>query len=91
MTHVEGLQNVGCEVCHGPGSAHAERPETTPPVRGRQVPESVCVRCHNEEHSDRFDYRSYLARLRAPGHGLPAPDQAVEAPKAGQAGPEQVH
>ena len=90
VTHVEGLQNVGCEVCHGPGSAHAARPET-PPVRGRQVPESVCVRCHNEEHSDRFDYRSYLARLRAPGHGLPAPDQGVEAPKAGQAGPEQVH
>ncbi len=72
VTHLNGLQDVGCEVCHGPGGGrHAEDPGRWPPERGRRVPEQVCVGCHNEEHSDRFDYRVYLPRLRAPGHGLP--------------------
>ncbi len=71
VTHVDGLQDVGCEVCHGPGERHVQAPSRWAPVRRREVPEAVCVGCHNEEHSDRFDYRSYLARLRAPGHGLP--------------------
>lgn len=62
------LVNVGCESCHGPGAAHAKNPEV-PVVR--HTPESTCVTCHNEEHSDLFDYEAYLKTLVVPGHGLP--------------------
>jgi hypothetical protein len=62
------LVNVGCESCHGPGAAHVKDPEV-PLVR--DTPESTCVKCHNEEHSDLFDYQAYRKTLVVPGHGLP--------------------
>jgi len=62
------LVNVGCESCHGPGAAHTKNPEV-PVVR--DTPESTCVTCHNEEHSDLFDYEAYRKTLVVPGHGLP--------------------
>jgi hypothetical protein len=69
--NLEGaLVNVGCEQCHGPGSDHVDAPlgEKRGTMR-RDTPESVCVGCHNEEHSDQFQYEAYRARLVAPGHG----------------------
>lgn len=62
------LAGVGCESCHGPGAAHAANPEVGVV---RDTPESTCVVCHNEEHSDLFDYGEYVKRLVVPGHGLP--------------------
>jgi hypothetical protein len=64
------LVNVGCEQCHGPGEAHLD----APPERKREsiqrdTPESVCLSCHNEEHSDQFEFHTYRSRLIAPGHG----------------------
>jgi len=67
VTHNEGLVDVGCETCHGAGSAHAA--DSSVPVARVDVPETVCVQCHNEEHSDHFDYRVYRMMLIAPGHG----------------------
>jgi 2',3'-cyclic-nucleotide 2'-phosphodiesterase (5'-nucleotidase family) len=73
VAHVEALTNVGCESCHGPGSLHAQKPRVEPSKNVRkQVDRTVCVQCHNAEHSDRFAYDAYVVRLRAPGHGLPA-------------------
>jgi predicted CXXCH cytochrome family protein len=63
------LRDVGCENCHGPGSAHLTTP--TAATITRDAPESLCVRCHNEEHSDRFVYDAYRATLLVPGHGRP--------------------
>lgn len=63
------LRDVGCENCHGPGSAHLTTPTTATIVR--DAPESLCVRCHNEEHSDRFVYDAYRSTLLVPGHGRP--------------------
>lgn len=63
------LVNVGCESCHGPGSAHVASPTTAHLVE--DVPESTCIGCHNPEHSDRFQYAGFRASLRVPGHGLP--------------------
>lgn len=67
VTHNEGLTHVGCESCHGPGSLH----DGDKAGIVRAPSESLCVECHNEEHSDQFEFDSYRARLMAPGHGLP--------------------
>jgi hypothetical protein len=70
--HVENLENVGCESCHGPGSMHVSDP-TGAAVNVVRAPEaSTCVGCHNEEHSDRFDFDTYRRLMIAPGHGMPA-------------------
>lgn len=64
------LVNVGCEQCHGPGGEHVDAPlDRKRETILRETPERVCVGCHNEEHSDRFGYEAYRARLIAPGHG----------------------
>ncbi|HKU36619.1 MAG TPA: multiheme c-type cytochrome [Polyangiales bacterium] len=68
----EGLTHVGCESCHGPGSAHVDSPDTEPaPFITRSPAADVCKECHTPEHSDRFEFNTYVSRLRAPGHGLP--------------------
>jgi hypothetical protein len=68
------LVGVGCESCHGPGAEHVENPEVK---LVRDTPESTCVVCHNEEHSDLFDYEEYLQNLVVPGHGLPVRTRGV--------------
>lgn len=72
LGHTDGLVNVQCEQCHGPGSMHAENPTLVNVPTGvrTQVPETACATCHNEEHSPRFEYGSYLERVLGPGHGV---------------------
>lgn len=58
----ETLANVQCEVCHGPGGSHVTRP-TAANIQ-REVPERICVECHNPEHSDGFVYAEKLPLVR---------------------------
>ena len=77
VVHNEGLINVGCESCHGPGSLHAHDPDVDASKNvQREVPEITCKQCHTPEHSDRFEYATYRAKLIVPGHGLPAAKEA---------------
>lgn len=81
LGHTRGLQDIQCEVCHGPGSVHVEKKGKETPFAGRlQTPESVCVHCHNEKHSDTFQYQAYLRDVLGPGHGEDARDKLGEGP-----------
>jgi hypothetical protein len=72
-----GLTHVGCESCHGPGSLHAQHPAATEHRLTKSPTQTVCKQCHTPEHSDLFEFASYVARLRAKGHGLPVADAAA--------------
>ncbi|MBN2573466.1 MAG: hypothetical protein JXP73_02775 [Deltaproteobacteria bacterium] len=70
LGHTKGLENVQCEACHQPKSIHVEKRGKEAPYAGSTgAPESVCVRCHNETHSDTFQYEPYLRGILGPGHG----------------------
>jgi hypothetical protein len=76
VTHVENLKDVGCESCHGPGEFHNKEPEK-PGLVVTMTPESVCVSCHNHEHSARFMYEAFRTMLKVPGHGEPLPEKRL--------------
>lgn len=73
----DGLRDVQCEVCHGPGSAHAAArgaAQRRATIR-RTVDGTFCAgNCHTPEHSDHFDFATYLPRILGPGHGRPLAD-----------------
>jgi hypothetical protein len=46
--------NVQCESCHGMGTKHSRA------AGAEKVPEHVCLECHNQSNSPKFDYQTYL-------------------------------
>ncbi|MCR9160051.1 MAG: multiheme c-type cytochrome [Nannocystaceae bacterium] len=65
-----GLVDVQCEVCHGPGSLHAEDGGDDLSLIKLEAPAELCAtECHTQEHSDTFDYEAYLRDIVGPGHG----------------------
>lgn len=71
----EANKNVGCENCHGPGAGHAGAPYDRDAWSSRFMAspgEAVCKTCHNPEHSDQFDFETYLKKILGPGHGAKA-------------------
>ncbi len=61
------LTDVGCEECHGAGSAHVKAPmkNRLGPV-GNGIAATTCTRCHDFEQSPDFDYGT---RWRTIEHG----------------------
>jgi peroxiredoxin len=53
-----GLENVGCETCHGRGGPHL-----SPGFVVDHAYEGVCQTCHTPEHSLGFEYASFLPRV----------------------------
>jgi hypothetical protein len=73
LGHTAHLESIQCEVCHGPGSTHvAEKGLEEPPSVHRGTPQSTCTTCHNERHSDTFQYEPYLRDILGPGHAAAA-------------------
>ncbi|MBU1341879.1 MAG: cytochrome c family protein [Proteobacteria bacterium] len=52
------LRDAGCEVCHGPGSSHAESQD--PDLIIRDVKMENCNTCHNKDRIEAFDFKPLL-------------------------------
>jgi len=72
VTHTEKLENVQCEVCHGPGSKHALNPSDKGAIVGAPQP-SLCIGCHHPPHVEAFSPVERMKDILGPGHGLPVP------------------
>jgi 2',3'-cyclic-nucleotide 2'-phosphodiesterase (5'-nucleotidase family) len=69
VTHVDRLEAVGCEVCHGPGSLHAKDPEKEGLVILKPDPKTCVSECHHPPHVEGFDPEAKLKHILGPGHG----------------------
>ncbi len=68
VTHVENLENVQCEVCHGPGSLHVKNPKAVAiPVAKPKA--EMCLTCHHPPHVHEFDANAKMAEILGKGHG----------------------
>ena len=52
------LKEAGCEVCHGPGSIHAETGD--PEDIKTDISASDCEVCHNPERVEAFNYKPLI-------------------------------
>jgi len=71
VTHVDKLENVQCEICHGPGSKHVSSPSDSTLIVTRPDT-SVCVFCHHPPHVEEFDALVKIKEILGPGHGMKA-------------------
>jgi len=53
------LANAGCEVCHGPGSAHADAGGDPELIKGKLALED-CETCHNADRVGAFNFKPLL-------------------------------
>ena len=70
VTHVDKLQSVQCEVCHGPGSRHVDNPTDRTRIIAAPTT-SRCLDCHHPPHVEQFDPGVKMAEILGPGHGRP--------------------
>jgi hypothetical protein len=70
VTHVDDLKDVQCEVCHGPGSLHAAKPEKVK-IPVAKPTTDVCLACHHPPHVHTFDAKAKMSEILGPGHGKP--------------------
>jgi len=71
VAHVDKLENVQCEDCHGPGSMHVQNPTDRTRIVANPAP-SVCISCHHPPHVEAFDVAVAMRGILGPGHGMPA-------------------
>ncbi len=71
VTHVAGLENVQCEVCHGPGSLHEDDPTKLGTII-KSPPKSLCApACHHPPHvHDDWSVDAAWKVIVGKGHGM---------------------
>ena len=76
------LEGVGCEACHGAGSAYA--PEDVMKDRSRAiksglltVDKSTCLACHEQAHGKPFDYDTAWKMIAHPAQAPRAPRRSL--------------
>ncbi|MDY0220801.1 MAG: cytochrome c family protein [Desulfobacterium sp.] len=57
-TETPDLKNAGCEVCHGPGSLHAQSGD--PDDIDHELTTEVCTPCHNPDRIKAFNFKPLL-------------------------------
>jgi hypothetical protein len=55
------LKDVGCESCHKPQATHAKNPKA---VKPKKVGAASCAPCHVPDHSPRFNFKTYWAKIK---------------------------
>lgn len=79
VTHVQGLTDVQCEACHGPGSRHVESSGDTSFITLTPA-DATCRSCHHTPHVlDDWDVRASWQKIVGPGHGAPSTPQNTPA------------
>jgi hypothetical protein len=58
------LQQVGCEICHGPGKNHAASQLSS--AISRKPDKSICIRCHTAERDENFNYDNDIEKIACP-------------------------
>lgn len=68
--NADDFAHVGCESCHGPGSAYKKmsimKDKAKAMENGLIIPsEKVCIKCHNEKSKDfkGFNYDEYVKKI----------------------------
>lgn len=69
VTHNKKLQNVQCEVCHGPGSKHIKDTANKDYIILKPDPRSCVEACHHPPHVEGFDAKAKMKLVIGPGHG----------------------
>jgi hypothetical protein len=73
VTHVDKLTDVQCEVCHGPGSKHVNKPEDKA-LLSKPSPSFCASECHHPPHvHPGWKAMAAWPKIIGPGHGAPAP------------------
>ncbi|MCH7612407.1 MAG: cytochrome c family protein [Candidatus Marinimicrobia bacterium] len=74
---MENLKNIGCEICHGPGSEYKKKKTMEAIFAGEvkgvdfgllEVTEETCLKCHNKRSPSfkPFDYETRLEEIAHP-------------------------
>lgn len=64
------LRDVQCEVCHGPGEAHAKNPKLAGAIVASPDPSMCTSACHHPPHVVSFDALAKRVEVLGPGHGM---------------------
>jgi hypothetical protein len=69
VTFNDGLRDVQCEACHGPGSRHAAEGGELTTILRRPEPQFCVDACHHSPHVEGFDPVAKMPLILGPGHG----------------------